>query len=48
MEGTFQMARIFKSSSDKALKAGMVILGAGAVLASQTVQQDNASVAHAA
>ena len=48
MEGTFQMARIFKSSSDKALKAGMVILGAGAVLASQAVQQDNASVAHAA
>ena len=48
MEGTFQMTRIFKSSSDKALKAGMVILGAGAVLASQTVQQDNASVAHAA
>src|SRR5699024_1557692 len=48
MEGTYQMARIFKSSSDKALKAGMVILGAGAVLASQAVQQDNASVAHAA
>ena len=47
MERTFQMARIFKSSSDKALKAGMVILGAGAVLASQAVQQDNASVAHA-
>ena len=41
------MARIFKSSSDKALKAGMVVLGAGAVLASQAVQQDNASVAHA-
>ena len=48
MEGTFQMAKIFKSSSDQALKAGMVILGAGAVLASQAVQQDNASVAHAA
>ena len=47
MERTFQMARIFKSSSDQALKAGMVILGAGAVLASQAVQQDNASVAHA-
>ena len=43
-----EMAKIFKSSSDKALKAGMVILGAGAVLASQAVQQDNASVAHAA
>src|SRR5699024_1143777 len=43
-----EMAKIFKSSSDKALKAGMVVLGAGAVLASQTVQQDNASVAHAA
>ena len=42
-----EMAKIFKSSSDKALKAGMVILGAGAVLASQAVQQDNASVAHA-
>ncbi|MEK3561404.1 MucBP domain-containing protein [Lactobacillus crispatus] len=42
------MARIFKSSSDKVLKAGMVVLGAGAVLASQAVQQDNASVAHAA
>ena len=41
------MAKIFKSSSDKALKAGMVILGAGAVLASQAVQQDNAAVAHA-
>ncbi|MCT7770773.1 MAG: MucBP domain-containing protein, partial [Lactobacillus crispatus] len=42
------MARIFKSSSDKALKAGMVVLGAGAVLASQAVQEQNASVAHAA
>lgn len=42
-----EMAKIFKSSSDKALKAGMVVLGAGAVLASQAVQQDNASVAHA-
>ena len=42
-----EMAKIFKSSSDKTLKAGMVILGAGAVLASQAVQQDNASVAHA-
>ena len=42
-----EMAKIFKSSSDKALKAGMVILGAGAVLASQAVQQDHAAVAHA-
>ena len=42
-----EMAKIFKSSSDKALKAGMVILGSGAVLASQAVQQDNASVAYA-
>ena len=43
-----EMAKIFKSSSDKALKAGMVILGAGAVLASQAVVNQDASVAHAA
>ena len=42
------MARIFKSSSDKALKSGLVVaLGAGAVLAGQAVQNDNVSVAHA-